>query len=51
MWNTQTIKPFLSDKVTSTQKIILIEKNEINMGDDNTVEVLNTFFFDIVRDI
>ena len=27
------IKPFLSDKITSTQKITLIEKEEIIMGD------------------
>ena len=35
------------DKVTSTQKIILIEKEEIIIGDDNIAEVLNTFFSNI----
>ena len=30
----KTIKPFLSDKITSTLKITLIEKEEIIMGDD-----------------
>ena len=32
----KTIKSFLSDKITSTQKITL-EKEEIIMGDDDTV--------------
>ena len=39
----KTIKPFLSDKMTSTQKITLIEKEEI-MGDDNTAKVLKLSF-------
>ena len=47
----ETIKPFLSDKITSTQKITLIEKEEIIMGDDNTTEVLNTFFSNIVSNL
>ena len=47
----KTIKPFLSDKITSTQKITLIEKEEIIMGDDNTAEVLNTFFSNIVSNL
>ena len=47
----KTIKSCLSDKVTSTQKFALIEKEEIIMGDDNIVEVLNTFFSNIVSDL
>ena len=47
----KTIKPFLSDKITSTQKIKLIEKEEIIMGNDNTAEVLNTFFSNIVSNL
>ena len=43
----KTIKPFLLDKITSTQKITLTEKEEIIMGDENTAEVLNTFFSNI----
>ena len=35
----KTIKPFLLDKIASTQKITLIEKDEIVIGDDNTAEV------------
>ena len=37
--NKQTTKLFLSDKITSTQKITLIEKEKIIIGDENTVEV------------
>ena len=37
--NRKTIKSFLSDKIKSTQKITLIEKEEIIIGDDNTAEV------------
>ena len=47
----QTIKPFLLDKTTSTQKTTLIEKEEIIMGDDNTAKVLNTFFSNIVSNL
>ena len=45
------MKPFSSDKATPTQKITLIEKEEIITGDDNTQEILNTFFSNIVRDL
>ena len=38
----KTVKPFLSDK------IILIEENEIVSNDENTAKVLNTFFSNIV---
>ena len=47
----KTIKPFLSDKITSTQKITLIDKEEIIIGDNNTAEVLNTFFSSIVSNL
>ena len=47
----KTIKPFLSDEITSTQKIALIEKEEIIMGGDNTAEVLNIFFSNIVSNL
>ena len=47
----KTIKPFLSDKITSTQKITLIDKEKIIMGDNNTAEVLNTFFPNIVSNL
>ena len=47
----KTIKPFLLDKITSTQKITLIEKEDIMMGDDNTAKVLNIFFINIVSNL
>ena len=47
----KTIKPFLSNKITSTQKITLIDKEDIIMGNDNTAEVLNTLFSNIVSNL
>ena len=47
----KTIKPFLSDKVRSTNKTTLIDKEEIITGDYNTAKVLNTFFFNIVSNL
>ena len=47
----KTIKPFLSDKITSTQKTTLIDKEEIIIGDNNTAEVLNTFLSSIVSNL
>ena len=44
----KTIKPFLSDKITSSQKITLIDKEVIIIGDNNTAKVLNTFVSSIV---
>ena len=40
----ETIKPFLSDKVRSANRMTLIDKEEIIVGDYNTSKVLNTFF-------
>ena len=47
----KTIKPFLSDKVRSTNKTTLIDKEEIIVGDNNTAKVLNTFFSNIVSNL
>ena len=47
----KTIKPFLSDKTTSTQKITLVGKEEIIMSDDNTAKVLNSFFSNTVSNL
>ena len=47
----KTIKPFLSDKVRVTNKMTLIDNEEIVMGDYNTAKVLNTFFSDIVSNL
>ena len=43
----KTVKPFLSDKITSKEKITLIEKNKIVSDHEDTVQVLNTFFSNI----
>ena len=43
----KTIKPFLSDKVRSTNKMTLIDKEETMVDDYNTAKVLNTFFSNI----
>ena len=47
----KTIEPFLSSKITSTQKITLIEKEEIIMCENNITEVLKTFFSNIVGNL
>ena len=47
----KTVKPFLSDKITSKEKITLIEENEIVSNDENTAQVLNTFFSNIVGNL
>ena len=39
----KTMKPFLSDKTVSREKITLIEKDEIVESDSNTAQILNTF--------
>ena len=44
----KTVKPFLSDKITSKEKIALIKENESISNDENTAQVLNTFFSNIV---
>ena len=41
----KTVKPFLSDKQYPRKKKTLIEENEIVLSDEDTVQVLNTFFF------
>ena len=47
----KTVKPFLLDKVTSTQKVTLIDNDKIVKSDDNTTRDLNTFFSNIVSDL
>ena len=44
----KTIKPFLSDKIVSREKITLIGEDEIVESDSNTAQILNTFFSNIV---
>ena len=47
----QTVKPFLSDKIMSKEKITLIKENESISNDENTAQVLNTFFSNIVGSV
>ena len=46
----KTVKPFLWGKVTSAQKITLVDNDKIVKNDD-TVRVLNAFFSNIVNDL
>ena len=47
----KTVKPFLSDKTPSDEKITLIEKDKIIKTDSNTANVLDTFFSTIVNNL
>ena len=47
----KTIKPFLSDNIKPTNKIILTDKEDIIVCDYNTGEVLNTFLFNIASNL
>ena len=47
----KTVKPLLQDKVTSTQKITLIENDKIVKNDNEIARALNSFFSNIVRDL
>ena len=47
----KTVKPFLSDKTPSDEKITLIEKDKIIKTDGNTANVLNTFFSTIISNL
>ena len=48
-WN--TIKPLLSDKIVSREKVTLIEEDEIVESDINTAQILNTFFSNIISNL
>ena len=45
----KTIKPFLSNKIVSREKLALIEEDQIVESDINTVQILNIFFSNIVN--
>ena len=45
----ETVNPFLSDKIVSRGKVTLIEEDVIVENDINTVQILNTFFSNIIR--
>ena len=41
-------KPFLSDKIVSLERITLIDNGEVVAAEQDTANVLNTFFFNVV---
>ena len=47
----RTVKPFLSDKTPFNAKITPIEDGEIISSDNETADVLNTFFSNIVSNL
>ena len=47
----RTVKPLLSDKVKSSEKITLIEGEEIINEDGENAEILNTFFSNAVKNL
>ena len=47
----RTVKPFLSEKSSSNGKTTLIENGEVISSDNETADVLNTFFYNIVSNI
>ena len=44
-----TVKPLRSDKVKSSEKITLVEAEEIINKDGENAEILNTFFSNAVK--
>ena len=47
----KTVKPFLSDKIVSTERITLIDNGEVVATEQDTANVLNTFFSNIVTNL
>ena len=47
----KTVKPFLSDKTPSDEKITLIEKDKIIKTDPKTANILNNFFPTIISNL
>ena len=47
----KTVKPFLSDKTPSEEKITLIENDKIIKTDTKTANVLSTFFSTIISNL
>ena len=47
----RTVKPLLSDKSKSNEKITLVEDNRIIIEDKDNVELLNSFFSNAVKNL
>ena len=45
----KAVKPFLSHKIASGEKVTLIEEDGIVESDINTAQILNTFFSNMVN--
>ena len=45
------VKPLLSNKVVSNEKITLIENNNIIENDEKTATVLNDFFSNVITSL
>ena len=45
----KTVKPFLSDEVTSSEKITLVHDDKIITNDDENAKILNSFFSNVVK--
>ena len=43
------VTPFLSDKVLSTERIILTENDNIISNDNKATNIMNTFFCNTVK--
>ena len=49
--NSETVKPSLSDKVKSCEKITLVEGEEIINENEENAEILNTVFSNAVKNL
>ena len=47
----KTIKPFLSDEIVSYERIALIDNSETFATDQDTTNVLNTFFSNVITNL
>ena len=46
-----TVKPLLSDKVKSPEKITLVEREGIINEDGENAEIINTFFSNAIKNL
>ena len=47
----KTIKPFLSDEIVSNERIALIDNSETFATEQDTTNVLNTFFSNVITNL
>ena len=51
LWKIIKIKPFFSDKGSSSSKITLIEENDIVSNEEETANVMNNYFIIVTRTV